>query len=181
MHENWQFAQNRRVNHPVLSFFAKMMRFAQFFSGKFENFGNLTCVKHLTNFMSVMNVPTCGDANDQYQYNFWYLHQYQYQTSTQHAMTMMMLTSGGKLPANDHSPGQFWLIRPPPCHRLSPLPNKYHQKYPKSRFKTPLCCFMCPIISNISRLLHIHSALSQTKTSSIPTINVCGEISLSGG
>ena len=84
--------------------------------------------------------------HDQYQYNFWY-------SKYQHAMAMMMLTSGGKLPANDHRPGQFWLIRPPPCHRLSPLPNKYHQKYPKSCFKTPLYCSMCPIMSNICKHL----------------------------
>ena len=31
------------------------------FLGKVENFGNLTCIKRWTNFMSVMNVPTCGE------------------------------------------------------------------------------------------------------------------------
>ena len=50
LHKNWQFTQNR------LSFFA------HFFSGKVENFGNLTCVKRWTNFMCLMNMPTCGEA-----------------------------------------------------------------------------------------------------------------------
>ena len=148
-------------------FMQKMSRFAHFFLGKIENFGILTCAKHLTNFMSVMNVihvvmtypPMINILI--YQYNFWYSHQYQ--ISTQHAMTMMILTSSGKLPANDHRPGQFWLIRPPPCHRLSPLPNKYHQKYQKPCFKTPFYCSMCPILSKFSQLLHENSVLSQTK------------------
>ena len=37
----------------ILIFLLKMPQFTRFFPSKIENFGNITCVKHLTNSMSV--------------------------------------------------------------------------------------------------------------------------------
>ena len=78
-------------------------------------------------------------------------------------MTLMMLTSGGKLPANDHRPGQFWLIRPPPVIGLAPCPTNTIKNTQNRVSKNHYIAPMCPIMSNISKLLHENSALSQTK------------------
>ena len=66
-------------------------------------------------------------------------------------MTMMMLTSGGKLPANDHRPGQFWLIRPPPVIGLAPCPTNIIKNTPNRVSKhhyIALCVQQCQIFPN---------------------------------